>query len=646
MSLYSSTKVFNLGSSISVKGSLQKNVQFWESISAPENIVCMIKYGYKLPFMNTPNSAYFKNNVSAFENDNFVSESIRQLVKLGSVIETNYIPHVVSPLSVASNAAGKRRLILDLRYINSHLYKEYIKFDDWHCFEHFLKPNSFAYKFDLKQGYHHVDIFPAHQTFLGFSWNVEGRRRHYVFTVLAFGLSSAPYLFTKLLRPLVRLWRSFGVQICVYLDDGIGTETSQEKAKVNSAFVKETLARAGFVTNEEKSVWKPSSILTWIGISMDLKQNILFIPDSRVDSIGLCISNILTTPYTSARKLAELTGKLISTKYVVGDIISLKTRYMYKLIEGRSSWDARLNILNFPEAHNEIIFWKNNFVSLNIKPIKDSFLVDVVVSSDASATGIGVVASNALEAHRSFNDRERSESSTWREIMAILYGLKSFFPDIRNKNISWKIDNYAASRIVKVGSRNAKLQDVALEIHEICFQNNINLKVTWIPREFNTEADKFSKYVDVDSWEITKEFFQFLDNTWGPFTIDRFADSDNCKLPRFNSKFSTPHTEAVDAFLQDWGNDNNLLVPPIKDIPLVLDYVKKRKVLGTLVIPLWESASYWPLLCSENGQFCYFVKDFLIFDNPEEVLQPGPCPFALLGSRNFRGNLIALKVCS
>ena len=254
LSLYSSTKVSKLGSSISVKGSLQKNVQFWESISAPENIVCMIKYGYKLPFMNTPNSAYFKNNVSAFENDNFVSESIRQLVKLGSVIETNYIPHVVSPLSVASNAAGKRRLILDLRYINSHLCKEYIKFDDWHCFEHFLKPNSFAYKFDLKQGYHHVDIFPAHQTFLGFSWNVEGRRRHYVFTVLAFGLSSAPYLFTKLLRPLVRLWRSFGVQICVYLDDGIGTETSQEKEKVNSAFVKETLARAGFVTNEEKSV--------------------------------------------------------------------------------------------------------------------------------------------------------------------------------------------------------------------------------------------------------------------------------------------------------------------------------------------------------------------------------------------------------
>ena len=102
-----------------------------------------------------------------------------------------------------------------------------------------------------------MDIFPAHQTFLGFSWNVEGRRRHYVFTVLAFGLSSAPYLFTKLLRPLVRLWRSFGVQICVYLDDGIGTETTQEKAKVNSAFVKETLARAGFVTNEEKSVWEP-----------------------------------------------------------------------------------------------------------------------------------------------------------------------------------------------------------------------------------------------------------------------------------------------------------------------------------------------------------------------------------------------------
>ena len=56
--------------------------------------------------------------------------------------------------------------------------------------------------------------------FLGFSWVVNGVRKFFVFTVLPFGLSSAPYIFTKVVRVLVRYWRSHAVRITVYLDDG------------------------------------------------------------------------------------------------------------------------------------------------------------------------------------------------------------------------------------------------------------------------------------------------------------------------------------------------------------------------------------------------------------------------------------------
>ena len=48
--------------------------------------------------------------------------------------------------------------------------------------------------FDLKSGYHHVGIYPDHQAFLGFVWKFPGvlSFRYFVFTVLTFGLSSAP----------------------------------------------------------------------------------------------------------------------------------------------------------------------------------------------------------------------------------------------------------------------------------------------------------------------------------------------------------------------------------------------------------------------------------------------------------------------
>ena len=50
--------------------------------------------------------------------------------------------------------------------------------------------------FDLKAGYHHIEIVPCHCTYLGFAW----RSDHYVFTVLPFGLSSAPYALIALMK--------------------------------------------------------------------------------------------------------------------------------------------------------------------------------------------------------------------------------------------------------------------------------------------------------------------------------------------------------------------------------------------------------------------------------------------------------------
>jgi len=58
--------------------------------------------------------------------------------------------------------------------------------------------------FDLKRGYHHIEIHPDHLRFLAFAWKFPGEAsiRYFVFTVLPFGLSSAPYIFTKCLSRL------------------------------------------------------------------------------------------------------------------------------------------------------------------------------------------------------------------------------------------------------------------------------------------------------------------------------------------------------------------------------------------------------------------------------------------------------------
>ena len=62
---------------------------------------------------------------------------------------------------------------------------------------------NWLFSFDIKSGYHHIDIFPPDQEFLGFSWFKDGFTQFYKFTVLPFGLPTGPYIFTIALSALL-----------------------------------------------------------------------------------------------------------------------------------------------------------------------------------------------------------------------------------------------------------------------------------------------------------------------------------------------------------------------------------------------------------------------------------------------------------
>ena len=101
--------------------------------------------------------------------------------------------------------------------------------------------------FDLKGGYHHVEIHPDHLTFLGFAWKFpkEASIRYFVFSVLPFGLSSAPYIFIKCLKPLEKYWRFNGVSIALFLDDGWLIDSDRDTCTTLAASIWSDLGRQG-----------------------------------------------------------------------------------------------------------------------------------------------------------------------------------------------------------------------------------------------------------------------------------------------------------------------------------------------------------------------------------------------------------------
>ena len=183
------------------------------------------------------------------------------------MVECDSAPTVVNALSVSVQSNGKKRLILDLRHPNYFVMKSKVKFEDAKTmlFSFVDSSQNWLFSFDIKSGYHHIDIFPPDQEFLGFSWFKDGFTHFYKFTVLPFGLSTGPYIFTKVMRPLVRYWRLKAFRIAVYLNDGLGVCPSFADCCSQSLAVKSDLFRAGFVANTQKSIWVPVQSLRWLG---------------------------------------------------------------------------------------------------------------------------------------------------------------------------------------------------------------------------------------------------------------------------------------------------------------------------------------------------------------------------------------------
>ena len=156
---------------VNVKCNLKKHLNFWKEIGAPQFILNVIECGYKLPLTITPDPVNIRNNRSAKLHAQFVEEAITELCQSGRVVECPAPPAVVSPLSVSVQANDKKRLILDLRYVNKFLSKQSVKYENWKIAMSYFSPGSYMFTFDLKSGYHHIEIYPEHQTYLGFAWN-------------------------------------------------------------------------------------------------------------------------------------------------------------------------------------------------------------------------------------------------------------------------------------------------------------------------------------------------------------------------------------------------------------------------------------------------------------------------------------------
>ena len=81
----------------SVHGRLRKFVDFWHTLEVSQFIFNVMQ-GYKIPFFQLPTPFARRNNTSAGENSDFVSQAVNDLLRLDLIKELACKPNIINPL--------------------------------------------------------------------------------------------------------------------------------------------------------------------------------------------------------------------------------------------------------------------------------------------------------------------------------------------------------------------------------------------------------------------------------------------------------------------------------------------------------------------------------------------------------------------
>lgn len=199
-------------------GRLRAHRSYWLATMHQIGLICaltlsVIDSGYRLewdPAKGPPARRWLRNHPSALEQAAFVSAKVAEGVLAGTMVTCSRSElWCILPLGVAINAAGKLRLIWDGRHVNRHLPKRKFRMETLQREGRALfERSAWGGTCDLSSAYHHVEMHPEATRYLGFEW----QGGFYRFVVLPFGLSHAPWLFTKMMSHCARFLRSPGLR--------------------------------------------------------------------------------------------------------------------------------------------------------------------------------------------------------------------------------------------------------------------------------------------------------------------------------------------------------------------------------------------------------------------------------------------------
>ncbi|KAN0023497.1 hypothetical protein ACTFIV_007883 [Dictyostelium citrinum] len=274
------------------------------------------------------------------------------------------------------------RPVLDLKRLNTFIANQSFKMEGIKNLPSMVKQGYYMVKLDIKKAYLHVLVDPHYRDLFRFVWNGV----HYRWKTMPFGLSTAPRIFTMLLRPVLRMLRELNVSVIAYLDDLLIVGSTKEECLSNLNKTMELLLKLGFKLNLEKSVLEPTQSITFLGLQIDSISMQLLVPKEKKKSVIKEIRNFLKLDSCTPRKLAGLKGKLIALKDAVIPfrLYTRKTNKFHCQCLSLSNGDWDQSFIIPQDVKSEISNWLTLLTQWNGKEISLFPSYDYILTTDAS----------------------------------------------------------------------------------------------------------------------------------------------------------------------------------------------------------------------------------------------------------------------
>jgi hypothetical protein len=184
---------------------------------------------------------------------------------------------------------------------------------------------------DLSDAYLHVPMHHSTRKYLRFAID----DRVYTFHALPFGLSTSPWVFTRVMNAVVsETRRHTSSPISNYLDDRLQRHQDPTILTQDLQFLLRLLTSLGFKVNLQKSDLAPAQSFSHLGMFFQTVPYTVAPCQKRIDKIIALVHELSQARSTTPRKLQSLVGCLVS----VADLVHLGGLYLRPVQWAMADW--------------------------------------------------------------------------------------------------------------------------------------------------------------------------------------------------------------------------------------------------------------------------------------------------------------------